>query len=206
MGPRKLGLRTGGYRAHRKRAPRSLACIHTHTSARPHSHTRVHAHPRRGGTCRERRGVGRTTYRGRTLARGSRCGSGLPCRALARHSPNRSGQESSSSTRHPPSDLVRAPGLDTPAERAVRGPHLFNGRKEKGALGLGRRWRAGWGGGGGHYLFKDAVMSYLDVRRRVRDCLKHPGLVRNGQEGPRTNLCGRNLSHWRVAQGESLGV
>ena len=57
---------------------------------------------------------------------------------------------------------------------------------------------------GGHYLFKDAVMSYLDVRRCVRDCLKHPGLVRKGQEGPRTNLCGRNLSHWRVEQGESV--
>ena len=59
-------------------------------------------------------------------------------------------------------------------------------------------------GVGGHYLFKDAVMSYLDVRRRVRDCLKHPGLVRKGQEGPRTNLCGRNISHCRVEQGESL--
>ena len=59
-----------------------------------------------------------------------------------------------------------------------------------------------WGGEvGGHYLFKDAVMSYLDVRRRVRDCLEHSGLVRRCQEGPRTNLDGRNLSHPRVGDG-----
>lgn len=61
------------------------------------------------------------------------------------------------------------------------------------------------GGGelGAHYLFKDAVMSYLDVRRRVRDCLKHPALVRKGWEGSRTNLGGRNFSQI-VEQGIKL--
>lgn len=55
--------------------------------------------------------------------------------------------------------------------------------------------------GTGHYLFKDAVMSYLDVRRRVGDCLKHPRLVRKGREGPRTNLGRRNLDHPRAEHG-----
>lgn len=50
VGPRKLGLRTGDSRAGTKSAPRSLACIHTHTRARPHPHTRVRAHPQLGET------------------------------------------------------------------------------------------------------------------------------------------------------------
>lgn len=65
-------------------------------------------------------------------------------------------------------------------------------------------WRRGEGVGG-HYLFKDAVMSYLDVRRCVWDCLKHPRLVRKGREGPRTNLGRRNLSHRQYHTGETVG-
>jgi hypothetical protein len=57
----------------------------------------------------------------------------------------------------------------------------------------------------GYYLFKDAVMSYLDVRRCVRDCLKHPALVRRGQEGPKTNLSGRNLVTQEWSKGEAAG-
>lgn len=58
---------------------------------------------------------------------------------------------------------------------------------------------------GRHYLFKDAVKSYLDVRRCVGNCLKHPGLARKGREGPRTNLGRRNLSHPRVEHGRDGG-
>lgn len=36
----------------------------------------------------------------------------------------------------------------------------------------------GVSGARGHHLLEDAVRSYLDVRRRVRDGLKHPELVR----------------------------
>ena len=85
------------------------------------------------------------------------------------------------------------------AESAAAPPSLFPGRdgRDHGVVCV-------WGGEvGGHYLFKDAVMSYLDVRRRVRDCLEHSGLVRRCQEGPRTNLDGRNLSHPRVGDGEA---
>lgn len=85
------------------------------------------------------------------------------------------------------------------AESAAAPPSLFPGRDGRDHGGV-----CAWGGEvGGHYLFKDAVMSYLDVRRRVRDCLEHSGLVRRCQEGPRTNLDGRNLSHPRVGDGEA---
>lgn len=76
-------------------------------------------------------------------------------------------------------------------------PPLFLGE-------AGRCHRPGGRRAGGHYLFKDAVMSYLDVRRRVGDCLKHPRLVRKGREGPRTNLGGRNLSHPEYDTGETV--